>query len=274
MQESLHEIAANSSWWNFSILFVIIFTRYLLTASVSYMFFYRWSGHGYAKIDPKPPQAKQIKKEILWSISTSAIFALAGLAIIALWNAGHITVYSIEEPINIFLAGLSFIALVFLHETYFYFTHRWMHRPRIFAIMHRTHHESKSPTPFAAFSFHPYEAIIEAAILPLLALLVPAHAFVFLAFLMFMTVLGVTNHLGFEIYPKGTAANWFGRWWIGAVHHQQHHERVSCNYGLYFTFWDQLLGTHREDYRAVFDAVKMREIGVLRAHKTKQIISP
>ncbi|RZA08153.1 MAG: sterol desaturase, partial [Proteobacteria bacterium] len=78
---------------------------------------------------------------------------------------------------------------------------------------------------------------------------------VVLAFLLFMTVLGITNHLGYEIYPKGTATHWFGRWWVGPTHHSQHHEAMRENYGLYFTFWDRLLGTESSRYAERFTRV-------------------
>ncbi|MCG6121044.1 MAG: sterol desaturase family protein, partial [Blastomonas sp.] len=28
-------------------------------------------------------------------------------------------------------------------------------------------------------------------------------------------------------------------------HHQHHHARYTCNYGLYFRFWDRLCGTDK-----------------------------
>ena len=59
-----------------------------------------------------------------------------------------------------------------------------------------------------------------------------------------MTVMGVTNHMGWEMFPafaRGRGA--LGGWLITASHHQRHHERYGCNYGLYFRFWDRLCGT-------------------------------
>jgi sterol desaturase/sphingolipid hydroxylase (fatty acid hydroxylase superfamily) len=35
-----------------------------------------------------------------------------------------------------------------------------------------------------------------------------------------------------------------------------HHQYFKGNYGLYFLFWDRIMGTLREDYDARFDAVK------------------
>ena len=34
-----------------------------------------------------------------------------------------------------------------------------------------------------------------------------------------------------------------GNWLITASHHQLHHQRNKCNYGLYFRFWDRLCAT-------------------------------
>jgi sterol desaturase/sphingolipid hydroxylase (fatty acid hydroxylase superfamily) len=39
-----------------------------------------------------------------------------------------------------------------------------------------------------------------------------------------------------------------GRWFIGPAHHSVHHRKYTVHYGLYFTFWDKLLGTQDPDY--------------------------
>ena len=36
-----------------------------------------------------------------------------------------------------------------------------------------------------------------------------------------------------------------GQWLITASHHQRHHEKYLCNFGLYFRIWDRLCGTDR-----------------------------
>ena len=52
----------------------------------------------------------------------------------------------------------SILLTILLHDTYFYWTHRWMHRPAIFKWMHRIHHQSNNPSPWAAFAFSPWAA--------------------------------------------------------------------------------------------------------------------
>ena len=66
------------------------------------------------------------------------------------------------------------------------------------------------------------------------------------------------GHLGYEIFPKGMNRHWLGKWINTSVNHNMHHKYFHGNYGLYFTFWDRLMGTTRSDYDKVFDEVVKR----------------
>ena len=79
--------------------------------------------------------------------------------------------------------------------------------------------------------------------IPVLVLVVPLHVAALGVVLTVMTVMGVTNHMGWELFPRRLVLGPAGRWLITASHHQRHHERYRCNYGLYFRFWDRLCGT-------------------------------
>ena len=118
-----------------------------------------------------------------------------------------------------------------------------MHNPEIFRIVHKVHHDSFTPTPWTAFSFHPWESLIEALILPLILLVIPVNVYVLGLYLLLMTVSSVVNHLDIEIYPVAFQKSWLGKQFIGATHHHYHHSEYKTNYGLYFTFWDKLMGT-------------------------------
>lgn len=254
--QAIVEIAEQPWWQTYLWLTAIIGARYFLVASIPYFLFYRAGVPGFQKIDPRPPSHEQIRLEIRYSLLSILFFAAAAQTLLVFWVRGWAIIDVGIGPYGPWYLPLNFLLLVFFHDAYFYFTHRWLHRPEAFRRFHRIHHESRNPTPFAAFSFHPGEAFIEAFAIPLIALLIPSNLYVFFLFLLFMTVLGVTNHLGYELYPSGTARHWFGRWWIGAIHHQQHHTKYSSNFGLYFNFWDRLLKTQNPDYESQFDRVK------------------
>ena len=147
---------------------------------------------------------------------------------------------------------ISVIAMIFIHDTYFYWTHRAMHHPKLYRFVHLVHHQSRNPSPWAAFAFHPLEAVVEAGIVFVIAFILPFHGTALLAFLIFMTFYNAYGHLGYELYSKNFLRSALGRWVNTSVAHNHHHEKFNGNYGLYFLFWDRWMGTLREDYDAVF----------------------
>ena len=48
-----------------------------------------------------------------------------------------------------------------IHETYYYWLHRWMHLPHIYKYVHKAHHESLTTTAWTSFSFHPIESFLQ-----------------------------------------------------------------------------------------------------------------
>jgi sterol desaturase/sphingolipid hydroxylase (fatty acid hydroxylase superfamily) len=188
----------------------------------------------------------QIRAEIGWSLTSAAIYGLpAGLLAWGWQERGWTRIYSdVSEYPWWWLPG-SVLAYLLLHDAWFYWTHRWMHRPRPFRIAHAVHHASRPPTAWAAMSFHPVEALTGAVVIPLLVLLVPIHFGALLLVLGVMTLMGVTNHMGWELFPRWMVEGRAGAWLITASHHQRHHREYRCNYGLYFRFWDRLCGTDK-----------------------------
>jgi sterol desaturase/sphingolipid hydroxylase (fatty acid hydroxylase superfamily) len=120
-----------------------------------------------------------------------------------------------------------------------------MHRPAIFRAIHAVHHASRPPTAWAAMNFHPVEAAIVGLFIPALVFVVPIQAGMLATVLVIMTVMGVTNHMGWEMFPRALVHSRLGHWLITASHHQRHHELYRCNYGLYFRIWDHWGGTDR-----------------------------
>ncbi len=189
-------------------------------------------------------QKRQIRREMAWSLSSAIIYALpAGLLAWGWQTHGWTRIYSDPAAYPLWYMPLSLLIYLFVHDSWFYWTHRAMHRPRLFKLLHAVHHDSRPPTAWAAMSFHWGEAISGAIIIPLLVLLVPIHVAMLGLVLSIMTVMGVTNHMGWELFPHRLVHGRTGNWFITATHHERHHDRYRGNYGLYFRFWDRLCGT-------------------------------
>jgi sterol desaturase/sphingolipid hydroxylase (fatty acid hydroxylase superfamily) len=191
-------------------------------------------------------QDRQIRRELFWSLASAAIYgAPAGLVAWGWQERGWTLIYTDLAAYPLWWLPASVLAYLLLHDAWFYWTHRWMHRPALFRVAHKVHHDSRPPTAWAAMSFHPIEAVTGAIVIPALVFLVPIHAGALLVVLAVMTVMGVTNHMGWELFPRSLVRGRAGAWLITASHHQRHHQSYGCNYGLYFRFWDRLCGTDR-----------------------------
>lgn len=191
-------------------------------------------------------QRQQIREEIGWSLLAAAIYgAPAGVVAWGWQERGWTLIYADPADYPLWYLPLSLLLYLLAHDSWFYWTHRLLHRPRWFRIAHAVHHASRPPTAWAAMSFHPIEALTGAVVIPALAFLVPIHFGILLAVLAIMTVMGVTNHMGWELFPRWLVHSRAGGWLITASHHERHHEEYRCNYGLYFRLWDRLCGTDR-----------------------------
>jgi sterol desaturase/sphingolipid hydroxylase (fatty acid hydroxylase superfamily) len=229
----------------FCALFVIIAARYFAVAGLFYWLLWgRDPQHVLAmRLSKVPPSRGDMLHEIKWSLISSLIFAFPGAIVIEAWKAGGTALYGDIGKFGLWYVPVSVLVYLFLHDTYFYWTHRIMHHPKLFARMHRTHHMSRNPTPWAAFSFHPWESALGAVFLPAVVFFVPLHVGAALFILVLMTVASVLNHTGWEIFPKSWMRGPLGQHVITAMHHDLHHHNYKVNFGLYFRFWDKLMGT-------------------------------
>lgn len=219
---------------------LIVALRYLAASGVFAWATSRVKPGFYATLGP------QIRKEIVWSLASAGIYGIpAGVVAWGWQNLGWTRIYTDWNALPLWYAPLSVLAYLFAHDTWFYWTHRYMHRPKPFRIAHAVHHASRPPTAWAAMSFHPIEALTGAVVIPLLVFLIPIHVAMLGLVLTVMTVMGVTNHMGWEMFPRAVVHSRLGNWLITASHHQRHHESYQCNYGLYFRFWDRLCGTDK-----------------------------
>lgn len=182
------------------------------------------------------------KSDKFYSLVSLAVFAFFIALTLESYRRGLVTISA-----DVSLRGALHLVLMFLaHDTYFYWTHRWFHSARVYHVVHEAHHRSRQPSYWTSFAFHPWEAVIQAVALPLLAFGFYLEWWSVGVFLSVMTFMGFINHLGHEFYPKWWLDG-IGRYFVSATHHQKHHLYYSSNFGLYFSLWDRLLGTEHHD---------------------------
>jgi Delta7-sterol 5-desaturase len=236
------------------IIFLIIIGRYFLVAGVFYAIFYWWFPQRWSsrKINHRNYKPGQFKQEVTWSCITAIIFSFSGSITLILWQKGYTKIYLNWSDYPLWWIPVSLFIFLVIHESYYYWLHRWMHHPKVFKIVHKVHHESNITSPWTAFSFHPYEGLLQALFIPAVLLFLPIHLYVLIFQLTIMTLSSVINHLDIEIYPANFYKHPVGKWLIGASHHSLHHKQFKYNYGLYFTFWDKWKRTESPFYISLF----------------------
>ena len=236
-------------------------SRYYLVAAIAFVLFYIILKRKvfFSKIQQKTPGVRDYFREIAYSSFTILIFGV----IVVVLNLPSIAPYTtrykdIGEHSQLYYY-FAFPVMFIMHDTYFYFTHRIMHHKLLFRWFHLVHHQSTNPSPWAAYAFHPLEAIVEQGIVVVFYFTLPIHITHLAIFFLMSIIYNVYGHLGYELYPHGFNKTLIGKWINTAISHNQHHQYFKGNYGLYLLFWDRILGTIREDYDAHFEEVTIRK---------------
>ncbi|MFY8166869.1 MAG: sterol desaturase family protein [Sediminibacterium sp.] len=235
--------------------------RYILIAGTAFLFFYIvFKGRFlYKKIQKAIPQNSDFIREFTYSITTILIFGFIIINVLGNPNIRPYTkIYNVIDERGWLYYFAVFPFMIIIHDTYFYWTHRLMHHKSIFNIFHLVHHKSTNPSPWAAYAFHPLEAIVENGIFLVFAFSFPLHKTQIPIFFLFSIIYNIYGHLGWELYPKGFNKSFIGKWINTSVCHNQHHKYFKGNYGLYFLFWDRALGTLRDDYDIAYEEVTNR----------------
>ena len=241
-----NELTNHSFGYYYLVFLGVTIARYFLIAGGAYWLFYVLLGKFLPKksLRLKQPMGSVIRKDIKLSVLSAVVFAFCAVLILSEYRLGVTLLYTNPYEYGLWYLGVSFVGVLMLQDTYFYFIHRLFHHPLVFRWMHCGHHSSGEPTPWSSFAFDLPEAILQSLFFVAIVFIIPLHFITLAAALITMTVWAVVSHLGFELFPSSFRHHWFGKWFIGATYHSTHHNNYSLHYGLYFTFWDKLLGTH------------------------------
>lgn len=239
--------------------FAFDFGRYLIAAAAvaAIVWGLRRTTLRTRKIQAREATLADQRREFAQSVQTVAVYTLVSAFII--WGVDAGVLHRFEGSYG-WAGDLALLAAIIVaHDAYFYWVHRAMHHPRLFKIFHRAHHRSITPTPWAAYSFAIPEAFVMIAFVPIWLFFVATPGWVMLTWILFQIVRNAMGHAGFELHPRWWLSTPLTRWINTTTHHDLHHSGgFNRNYGLYFTWWDRMMGTEHPHYAARFHAVVAR----------------
>jgi sterol desaturase/sphingolipid hydroxylase (fatty acid hydroxylase superfamily) len=149
--------------------------------------------------------------------------------------------------------------LMLLVDTNGFFWHRFSHRnPRAFRMFHSGHHRTKGKVHIGAafysntlWDYPLHSGIVLSVGLSVLVLATGHYAVITIVYATSVYVLGIAvTHSGLRETPR---VKWALRLILLPIKivptairvedHLRHHEVGNCNYGVFFSHWDRLLGT-------------------------------
>jgi Delta7-sterol 5-desaturase len=197
---------------------------------------------------------KKDAKNDLFSTLTS--FLCLYLVLILSGQLLEMRILSFRSDLPTWYLVLSFPMIVLIHDAYFYWTHALMHKSKFLFKFHRHHHLHTDVTPLDAMAFHPVEAFVHFIFFLIYPLVIPTTLPVIQFMFIWMIVCNSAGHLPYEFYPKFLYDYPVVRNFNASIHHQMHHKFYNSNFGIYYTFWDKLMGTLHKDYFESFRKVK------------------
>lgn len=221
------------------------------------------------KIRTERPPARQLALEFAVSLRSLAIFSTIGAVLFMVDRAGYLPGPTLAASWGWGWAIASFVLMVIGHDAYFYWTHRVVHDPRLFRTFHRRHHRSHNPSPFTAYSFDVAEAAMQALFVPIWMVIVPTDWAVLGVFMLHQIVRNTMGHSGYELFPSRHDGKPMFDFFTTVTHHDIHHAEARWNYGLYFTWWDRLMGTEHPEYYERFASATRRVCSIRRPTTAK-----
>ena len=261
--------------WQSAVFFAFTVIGYFAAAGGLYWFYRlrRTSRFALSEAERTPAIIwSKIRNDVVLSILSSGIFAICSALMTSAFTQGYTRLYLESDRYGYWYIPFSLVLVIFLQDTYFYFTHRLAHHPKCYKWLHQGHHHFKNPTPWTAFSFDPAEAMIQAIYLMGVVFIIPMHFSVLCAVVLVMTLGALIHHFGFRLFEDSAFGRWLGSWMVGPLHHWMHHRKYTAHYSLYFTFWDKVMGTQQEGYEAMLDRMVLREkVGAIATKNSKEV---
>ena len=191
--------------------------------------------------------------EILFATSCVTLNILVTVVGIIMWQNDVIRVNWGMNPLRIVFDT---ILLLFTMDLAMYIFHRIAHHPRLYPLIHRTHHRFENPRPLTLFVLNPFETLGFGSLWLLVITLYPANWLSIIIYLTLNIVFGLVGHIGVEPMPTAWVNSPVARYISTSTFHAEHHFDAVHNFGFYTLFWDRLFGTLAPDYLQDFSAAR------------------
>lgn len=182
----------------------------------------------------------QERIEIGYALAAIPWMSLYTVPIFVCELQGYSKLYdNVEEYGLLYLVGSVFLFTMW-NDFAVYWIHRTLHHALFYKRIHKVHHLFKVATPFAALAFTPLDGYVQSLPYHMFIFIFPMHKLTYLLSFVMIQMWTVFIHDHYYVIPE----TW-DYYVNGSKHHTDHHMFFEYNYGLYFTLWDRIGGSHR-----------------------------
>jgi len=247
-QPALKDVNAFSFAW-IGQLWIRNFVLLAVVAGCLHWFFYVRKVQGKKlKYDPRDLSVKgrkftlgsQVKDNMFWSlISGVGVWTL--YETIVFWAMANSIAPVLIFDNNPIVFIVWFLLTPVWISFHFYWTHRLLHWPALYKLVHSVHHRNVNVGPWSGLSMHPIEHLIFFSSIGI-HFIIPTDPLHVLFHMQHQALQAASSHTGYEsmlVKDKKALA-------LGTFHHQMHHRYFEVNYGTLEMPWDKWFGTFHD----------------------------
>ncbi|MEP3278238.1 MAG: sterol desaturase family protein [Stappiaceae bacterium] len=194
----------------------------------------------------------QLKDNLFWTF-TSGVPIWTAWEALTLWAFANGWIGGLDPSANPVLFVLLWFFVPLMHEFHFYWAHRFIHIPAIYARVHKVHHRNINPGPWSGLSMHPIEHIIYFSGF-LYYWVIPAHPLLAIHHSLMVGISPAQGHTGFDRVVAGKEKSFHLPYYA----HYLHHRLFEVNYADGTIPLDKWFGSFHDGSAEADEALKAR----------------
>jgi sterol desaturase/sphingolipid hydroxylase (fatty acid hydroxylase superfamily) len=202
-------------------------------------------------VEKRHPYRKFPAKVFKESFVTNITAFLANNVILTAIRASSLFFIAQQYATHGVLSGLSdgagkWLLSLLAYDLAIYFWHWLSHRYEFLWRFHKVHHSDKSFNVSTGFRFHVFDLLMEIVYKCAFVIIMGVNAYVVLSIETIQLFFIFFHHANLQIPNEQSLSKLIITPSLHRVHHSTLRKEHDSNYGIVFSFWDQLFGTRKE----------------------------